>query len=183
MALEVRSVPPRLALALALLSLSPLRTPAPAQESQTPAASPDAVEAKARLLQELDQQIEERRRQIAREEEGLAALKRALEAAKQALVEERDKLEAVQRAIEADIARRKTLVDERLNQIAKVYGTMKPREAAEALEKMDDGMAVDILERLPGRAVGKIFDLMSKERVRDLTRRLQQGRVEGGKEQ
>jgi flagellar motility protein MotE (MotC chaperone) len=178
MALEVRSVPPRLA--LALLALFPLRTPAPAQESQKLAESPDAVEAKARLLHELDRQIEERRRQIAREEEGLAALKRALEAAKQALAEERDELVAVQREIEADIARRKTLVDERLTQIARVYGAMKPREAAEALEKMDDGMAVNILERLPGRAVGKIFDVMAKERVRDLTRRLQGGRVEPG---
>jgi len=41
---------------------------------------------------------------------------------------------------------------------------------------MEDDMAVAILERLQGRVVGKIFDLMPKDRVRELTRRLEAGR-------
>lgn len=180
MVLEVRSAPPVLLLALVLLSLSPLPPPANAQESRTSAESPNGSEAKARLLQELDQQIEERRTRLAREEEALAALKRALEAAKQALVEERDRLEALRRQVEADIARRKAVTDERLGQIAKVYGSMKPKEAAEALEKMDDDMAANILERLPNRTVGRIFDLMPKDRVRELTTRLEGGRAGKG---
>jgi flagellar motility protein MotE (MotC chaperone) len=178
MALEVRSVPPRAVLVLLLAALSFFSLPSQAQETRAPAENLDAVEAKARLLQELDQQIEQRRRQIAREEEALVALKRALEAAKQALAEERDRLEELKRAVEADIARRETIVDQRLQQISKVYAAMKPREAALALEGMDDDMAADILDGLPGRTVGKIFNLMSKERVRELTRRLESGRLD-----
>jgi flagellar motility protein MotE (MotC chaperone) len=140
----------------------------------------EAIEAKARLLQELDQQIEQRRRQLARETEALAALKRALEAAREVLAEERDRLEALKREVEADITRREKVVDERLRQISKVYAAMKPREAALALEGMDDDMAAEILDGLPGRTVGKIFNLMSKDRVRELTRRLESGRTPKG---
>lgn len=176
MAPEVRSLPPRALLAL-LLCLSPCAVlPAPAQQPQAFQESVEAVEAKARLLQELDRQIDQRRLELAREAESLAALHRALEAAKQELAAEQQRLEALRRQVEADIARRDALVDERLQQISRVYGAMKPREASLALEGMDDDMAVAILERLPGRAVGKIFDLMPKDRVRELTRRLEEGR-------
>jgi flagellar motility protein MotE (MotC chaperone) len=181
MALEVRSVPPRVApavIAAALFFLPPL---AFTGETSSFTENANAVEAKARLLQELDQQIQQRRRELAREEEALSALKRALEAAKQALAEERDRLAELKQEVEADILRREELVDERLRQISQVYAAMKPREASKALEGMDEEMATVILEGLPGRTVGKIFDLMSKERVRVLTRRLEQGRSPKGK--
>ncbi len=175
MAPEVRFVPPRLlSVALAALLLS-LPLPAHPQQNQPPAENWQDVEAKARLLQDLDRQIEQRRRELAREEEALAALNRALDAARANLEQERQRLEGMRTEIEADIARRDQLVNQRLAQIARVYGAMKPREAAAALEEMDDDMAVAILERLPGRSVGKIFDLMPKDRVRELTRRLEQG--------
>ena len=170
---EVRFLPPLVALLTAAPALSP---PAIAQESPAAEQNQDPADAKARLLHELDRQIERRRQEIARQEESLEALRRALEAARQALEDERGRLEALKREVEAEIARRRKVVDERLDQIAKVYGAMKPREAARALEGLADDMAVAILERLPGRTVGKIFDLMDKARVRELTRRLEAGR-------
>ncbi|MEW6489019.1 MAG: hypothetical protein AB1578_14025 [Thermodesulfobacteriota bacterium] len=176
MAPEVRSLPPRALLAILLCLAPPAALPSPAQQPQAFRESVESVEAKARLLQELDRQIDQRRLELAREGEALAALLRALDAAKQELAAEQQRLEALRQQVEADIARRDTLVDERLQQISRVYGAMKPREASLALEGMEDDMAVAILERLPGRAVGKIFDLMPKDRVRELTRRLEEGR-------
>lgn len=176
MAPEVRSLPPRALVAVLLCLAPPAALPTPAQQPQAFRESAEAVEAKARLLQELDRQIDHRRLELAREGEALAALQRALETAKQNLLDEQERLEALRRQVEADIARRDKLVDERLQQISRVYGAMKPREASLALEGMEDDMAVAILERLPGRAVGKIFDLMPKDRVRELTRRLEEGR-------
>jgi flagellar motility protein MotE (MotC chaperone) len=180
MAAELRSLPPGAALA-ALLCLAPLAVfPSHAQEPSALRESSEAVEAKARLLRELDRQIDQRRLALAREEEALAALQRALEATRQVLAEEQQGLEVLRREVEADIARREKLVDERLQQISRVYGAMRPREASLALEGMEDDMAVAILERLPGRTVGRIFDLMPKDRVRELTHRLEQGRRAGG---
>lgn len=175
MALEVRYILPRLILAVALLAAPINFSSAQEEKNQAFEENPDLVEAKARLLQELDMRIGERRQQLAREEETLAAMKRALEAARSGLEEERKKLEELKQKIEADIARREKLVDERLTQIAKVYGAMKAKEAAHAFEGMEDDMALAILERLPGRAVGKIFDLMPKKRVREFTRLLERG--------
>lgn len=176
MAPEVRSLPP-LGYALALALALPLHaTSAPVPPTKASVEKEAAPEVKARLLQELDRQIEERRRELARQQEELAALKRALEAAKVELLQERQRLEELKSQVEADLARRGKLNDERLGQVAKVYQSMKPREAAQALEKLDDDLAVAILDRLPGRVVGKLFDVMDKNRVRQLTRRLQEGR-------
>ncbi len=170
---KVRFLPP-LAVG-ACLALAAFR-PAGAQEGGGSATVGESIRTQARVLQELQRRIEERRQELARQEEALEALRRALDEARKALEAERERLEALKREIEADIARRERVIDERLDQIAKVYGAMKPREAARALEGLADDMAVAILERLPGRTVGKIFNLMDKERVRQLTRRLEEGR-------
>ncbi len=170
---EVRFLPP-LAVA-ACLTLAGLG-PAGAQQTGGPPPVGESIRTQARVLQELQRRVEERRQELALQEEALEALRRALDEARKALEAERQRLEALKREIEADIARRERVIDERLDQIAKVYGAMKPREAAKALEGLADDMAVAILERLPGRTVGKIFNLMDKERVRQLTRRLEEGR-------
>ena len=180
MALEVRYRPPAVALALLGLIAAFAPVDGKTQATQPPIESRETAEAKARLLQELDQQIEERRKELAREELSLAALQRAIQAATADLVEERQRLETLQGKVEADMQRRQVLVDERLGQIAQVYGAMKPKEAARALEGMDDDMAVAILERLPGRSVGKLFDVLPKDRVRQLTLRLEEGRAKTG---
>ena len=180
MAREVQSCPPALLVAALAVLLSGFTPIAKAQENQATLESREAIAAKARLLQELDQQIEKRRRELAREEQSLAALQRAIQAATADLVAERERLESLQGQLEADMQRRQVLVDERLGQIAQVYAAMKPKEAARALEGMDDDMAVAILERLPGRSVGKLFDVMPKDRVRQLTLRLEEGRANTG---
>lgn len=133
-------------------------------------------EAKAQVLQDLDRQVELRRSEIAREEERLNATRAALDAVKGELRKELDKLEGLKREIEEQIARRDKVVSERLDSIAKVYSSMKPKEAATALEGMDNDMALSILERLPGKTVAKYFDAMPKERVRELTRLMEAGR-------
>lgn len=154
---------------------------APAAAAKPAAEKPaekkeETLESKARLLQDLDQQIERRRAELAGEEERAAAMKSAMEAVKRELQEERTRLEGMRKEVEDAIARREKAINERLASIAKIYQSMKPKEAASALESMDDNMAVAILERLPGRNVAKIFDTMPKDRVRVLTRRLEEGR-------
>jgi flagellar motility protein MotE (MotC chaperone) len=163
---------------IALLSLLFPLLPAPSfsQQNKPPAEKESVPEAKVRLLQELDRQIDERRKELAREEESLSSLKRALDAAKQELLKEKEKLEELRGQVEADLGKRSKAGEDRLDQVAKVYAAMKPKEAASALEKMDEDMAVGILSKLPNRTVGKIFDLMNKDTVRKFTARMQQGR-------
>lgn len=184
MAPEVRRLPPRIFPLLLLLASLPFLVaptePSKTKPSEAVAEKAETVEAKARLLQELDRQIEERRRELARQAEEISALKRALEAAKQDLLAEKERLEGLKKEVETAIAQKSRVSDERLDQIAKVYAAMKPKEAAQTLEQMEDDTAVAILERLPNRVVGKLFDVMSKDRVRELTRRLEEGRPARG---
>lgn len=180
MAPEVRGLPLWLTALLLLFALPLVPSPSFSQQNKAPPEKDGALEAKARLLQDLDRQIDERRRELAREEESLGALKKALEAAKQELLKEKDKLEELRTQVEADLGKRGKAGEERLDQVAKVYGSMKPKEAAGALEKMDDELAVGILGKLPTKTVGKIFDLMNKDSVRKFTARMQQGRGSSG---
>ncbi len=155
---------------LTLLLSAPFFGPDPVRaQPGAEAEEGDAVRARARLLGELDRQIEARRLELARQQEASAALERALEAAKRDLLEEGERLEALRREVAADIARRQKLADERAEQIARAYASMRPKEAAIALAGMEDDRAAAILERLPARSLGRIFDEMPKERVRELT--------------
>ena len=176
MAPEVRGLPLWGVTLLFLWVLPFFPTPSFSQQNKAAPEKDAAPEAKARLLQELDRQIDEKRKVLAREEESLGSLKKALEAAKLELLKEKDKLEELRARVEADLGKRGKAGEERLDQVAKVYGSMKPKEAASALEKMDEEMAVGILGKLPTKTVGKIFDLMNKDSVRKFTSRMQQGR-------
>lgn len=159
---------------LTLLLSAPFLGPTPVRaqpgSEAGAAAEEDAVRARARLLEELDQQIEARRRELARQQEASAALELALEAAKRDLLEEGERLDALRREVEAGIARRQRLADERVEQLSRAYASMRPKEAALALAGMEDDRAAAILEGLPARSLGRIFDEMPKERVRELTR-------------
>lgn len=173
---KVPLLPPLAVLLVAGALLSPLQNPAWGAEKPHEEKKEQASEPKAQVLQDLDRQVELRRSEVSREEERLQAARAALEAVKIELRKEYEKLEALKKDIEEQIARRDKAVSQRLDQIAKIYQSMKPKEAASALEEMDDDMALGILDRLPGRTVAKLFDAMPKERVRELTRRLEEGR-------
>ncbi len=173
-----------LALLILLVPFAPPFVSHPARAQSGPEAGAaedrDAVRARAKLLEELDRQIEAKRLELARLQEASAALERALEAAKRDLLEEGERLDALRREVEADIARRRQLVDERVEQVSRAYASMRPKEAAIALAGMEDDRAAAILGRLPARNLGRIFDEMPKERVRELTRRIEGGEGTSG---
>lgn len=173
---KVRSLTPLMVLAGSAMFWLAATNAGFAQEKQAETKNDVSAETKAQVLQDLDRQLDQKRAEMTREEERLAATKAALEAVKKDLKQELDRLEAIKTEVEAQIARRDKVVNERLSSIAKIYQSMKPKEAATALQQMDDDMAEAILERLPQRTVAKIFDTMPKERVRELTRRLEEGR-------
>jgi flagellar motility protein MotE (MotC chaperone) len=178
MAPKVQSHPPRILTLLVVLLFSLFSTMGFAQSTKENEKKELTVESKARLLQDLEKQVEERRSEIAREEERLVSLTSAMQAVKRELREELERLEALKVVVDEQIERRTTIVNERLDSIAKVYKAMKAKEASITIADMDDDMAVSILERLPGKTVGKIFNTMPKERVRQLTRRMEEGRIQ-----
>jgi flagellar motility protein MotE (MotC chaperone) len=62
--------------------------------------------------------------------------------------------------------------DVQLDQLANVYGSMNPPEAAHLLEQLDIQIAQALIERMPEKRIGQILALMNAQRALELTNRL-----------
>ena len=60
----------------------------------------------------------------------------------------------------------------RMEQLANVYGAMAPAEAAPLIAKMEDGIALGLLERMAGKRMGQVLAVMDKDRAIELTKLL-----------
>jgi len=56
-----------------------------------------------------------------------------------------------------------------LDQLANVYGSMNPPEAAHLLEQLDIQVALSLVQRLPEKRMGQILALMNAQRALELT--------------
>ena len=62
--------------------------------------------------------------------------------------------------------------ENQLAQLANVYGSMNPQEAAQLMEQLDVTIALSLIERMPEKRIGQILALMSPERALSITRML-----------
>lgn len=60
----------------------------------------------------------------------------------------------------------------RLEQLAEVYGSMAPNQAAPLIGKLDDGTALSLLQRMTGKRMGQILSSMESDRAIALTKLL-----------
>lgn len=63
-----------------------------------------------------------------------------------------------------------------LDQLANVYGSMNPPEAAHLLEQLDIQIALSLVERLPEKRMGQLLGLMSPQKALELTQLLSKRR-------
>lgn len=59
-----------------------------------------------------------------------------------------------------------------LDQLANVYGSMNPQEAAQLMGQLDITIALSLIERMPEKRIGQILALMNPEKALSLTRML-----------
>ena len=59
-----------------------------------------------------------------------------------------------------------------LNQLAAVYSSMNPKEAAQLLEQLDITISLSLIERMPEKRMAQILSLMTPERALTLTQML-----------
>ncbi|RMG40494.1 MAG: hypothetical protein D6719_10845 [Candidatus Dadabacteria bacterium] len=62
--------------------------------------------------------------------------------------------------------------DAQIDQLANVYSSMNPKEAAALIEQLDITIAIGLLKRMPEKRIGQILALMSPERALNITRLL-----------
>ena len=68
------------------------------------------------------------------------------------------------------------LTNEQIAKLAKIFGTMKPKNASPILQQMDDGSIVEVLFKIPDRQAAKIMAAMPASRAARLADRIRDGK-------
>ncbi|SFK16221.1 MotE family protein [Falsiroseomonas stagni] len=135
---------------------APTLAPAPA------AAAPSATDAMAAGLRARREALEDRERAIATREALLAV-------AEQRLAARLAELTALQGRLEqADVDARER-EESHWRTMAKLYETMRPREAAAVFNELDLPVLVQVVERMNDRKAAPVLGAMLPDRVRQLT--------------
>lgn len=140
----------------------PPAAPAPAPSPAPAAAAPSATDAMAAGLRARREALEDRERAIATREALLAV-------AEQRLAARLAELTALQGRLEqADVDARER-EESHWRTMAKLYETMRPREAAAVFNELDLPVLVQVVERMNDRKAAPVLGAMLPDRVRQLT--------------
>ncbi|MEW6269001.1 MAG: hypothetical protein AB1689_06845 [Thermodesulfobacteriota bacterium] len=113
-----------------------------------------------------------RQQELDAREQAVAARELQLAVYEKDVGEKIAQLEALGKSLKEQVTRANAASDEAAASLAKVYGAMKPAEAAPLLDQLDEATALRILTRMKEKQVGEILPLMSRERAIGLTRSL-----------
>jgi flagellar motility protein MotE (MotC chaperone) len=103
---------------------------------------------------------------VAQQQERMLMVQQELEKTRNDLTEERKKLEKV-------VGQSDTLEKKRIKQLAKVYGAMRPEEAARILETLDDQLLINILSAMgDDRQKAKILSTLSQEKASRISKKI-----------
>jgi flagellar motility protein MotE (MotC chaperone) len=107
-------------------------------------------------------ELEARARELDQRAERLAVLEQDVTAKIAAL-------EAVEKRLAGAAKTRQASDEEAAASLAKIYGAMKPAEAAPILDQLDDATVLTIFARMKEKQIGEILPLMSRQRAIVLT--------------
>ncbi len=138
---------------------------------ETPSAEQTLLEQlNARLAE-----VEKRERGLQIREEQVAALQRDLEALVARQTKEAKRLENRASALDEE-ERRFLAQDPALDHLVKIYETMDPEEAALRIEKMEPGLALDILATIKGKKAAAVLAGVNPEMAAKLSEGLRKHR-------
>jgi flagellar motility protein MotE (MotC chaperone) len=76
--------------------------------------------------------------------------------------------------IRAEVVKEKALEEQKLKHLIKVYSAMKPQSAAELIEKLDLTLAIELLSKMKGDAVGSILSYIDIQKAAKISEGLVQ---------
>lgn len=116
-------------------------------------------------LSEEWQKLRRRQEEVQRQEQTLRALENELDA-------KLNRLQELETRIQGMIEEADVLKDRKMRHLVDVYSNMKPREAAKALEALEEPVAVKILSGMRGRNAGEVLSFVDAEKAARLTEAL-----------
>jgi len=117
-------------------------------------------------------QLDSRRVELEQKKEMLDRREEEIEHQATALSERLAELRSLTAKLEQVRVENDKRQDARLEQLAAVYGSMPPKDAAPLIGKLDTDIAIPLLERLPGKKIGQILSMMRPDRAIELTQLL-----------
>lgn len=138
------------------------------ESAATTAISPIYSSTEKVLLTELDN----RRVELEKRNESLNQRDRDLDNRERELASRLVELRTLTRRLTEIRQEKDHRYEARLEQLANVYGSMAPNEAAPLIAQLDEDIALSLLERMPGKRMGQILSSMDHNRAISLTKTL-----------
>jgi flagellar motility protein MotE (MotC chaperone) len=93
--------------------------------------------------------------------------------AQEDLLKERETIAGERRNLEKLIAENQVLKEKKIKQLARVYGAMRPAEAARILESLDDNLVIKIVNGISDdRQRGKLLSALSSEKAARISKQM-----------
>jgi len=124
-----------------------------------------SIQKEREALREREESLTEREEKVQREEARLQTVQRDIEHKLEMLVQ-------IQTSLQELIQEKKSLENEVLKKLAKVYESTPPEQAGPMLSSLDVGLAAQILIRMDGRKAGKIWGYVSPDRASEISKEI-----------
>jgi len=121
-----------------------------------------SIQKEREALRAREEALRERENKVEREESRLRKVQTDIEHKLEMLVQ-------IQTSLQELIQEKKSLEDEVLKKLAKVYESTPPEQAGPMLSNLDVGLAAQILIRMDGRKAGKIWGYVNPDRASEIS--------------
>lgn len=115
------------------------------------------------------QKLVDRRQELDRRSRELDDREKLLEAVELRIVERTESLKKIKETIEAALAKHAKREKVQLDSLVKIYSAMKPKEAAQIFNFLDDDVLIAIVENMNEKKMGAILAKMSLDKAKKLT--------------
>ena len=143
-------------------------------EGEPGAASGTTFNASSLTKSEIDtlQRLSERRGQIEKREQDVAAREGLMKAGESRIDGKIAQLQELEKTIQALLGKYDKQKQAEIEQLVKIYGTMKPRDAAQIFDTLDMPILVAVVQTMPTAKAAERMALMNREKARLLTEEL-----------
>ncbi|PIZ31075.1 MAG: hypothetical protein COY40_02985 [Alphaproteobacteria bacterium CG_4_10_14_0_8_um_filter_53_9] len=115
------------------------------------------------------QELDEKRVALERRAQALELREKLVDMLEERLAGRITELEALKAELKELLGSASGKDEEQLKQLAAVYGAMKPSAAANVLNRLDNTLVQDIVERLPSKKAGKLMEALEPAKARRIS--------------
>lgn len=141
---------------------------APATAATPSATIVGAETARAFTTSELEllQELDNKRVELDRRQQALELREKLVDLMETRLNERTNEMQKLKVQLEALMKNASGKEDEEIQQLALIYGNMKPQAAAVVLNRLDNAIVFDIVKRMPTKKSGKLMESLDPAKAR-----------------